>query len=175
MIYSNYQTVCSPKCSNCSVQSSTAILYCTCHSTLAMDWTTRHLWFNPWQGQRIFPVASVAHPASCPWVPVVFSLGIKRGRGMTLTTHPELEPRWMSRSYTSSPPQAAPWRAMGLLCLVFFYMSNKEFSMFWITNSLNNVFGGESTTPPPPTCYWYLLTNHRIVQHMVVGMGLTLF
>jgi hypothetical protein len=31
-------------------------------------------------------------------------LGVKRGRGVTLTTHPHLVPRsWMSRSYISSP------------------------------------------------------------------------
>jgi hypothetical protein len=31
--------------------------------------------------------------------------GVKRGRGVTLTTHPHLVPRLsMSRSYTSSPP-----------------------------------------------------------------------
>jgi hypothetical protein len=29
----------------------------------------------------------------------------KRGRGVTLTTHPYLVPRSMSRSYTSSPPK----------------------------------------------------------------------
>jgi hypothetical protein len=33
-----------------------------------------------------------------------------------LTTHPHLVPRsWMSRSYTSSLPQAPPWRVDGLL------------------------------------------------------------
>jgi hypothetical protein len=33
--------------------------------------------------------------------------GAKRGRGVTLTTHPHLVPRSkMSRSYTSSPPSA---------------------------------------------------------------------
>jgi hypothetical protein len=32
--------------------------------------------------------------------------GVKRGWGVTLTTHPHLVPRlWMSRSYTSSPPK----------------------------------------------------------------------
>jgi hypothetical protein len=40
------------------------------------------------------------------WVPGVLSPGVKRGRGVTLTTHPHLVPRpWMSRSYTSSPPK----------------------------------------------------------------------
>jgi hypothetical protein len=39
------------------------------------------------------------------WVPVVLSPGVKRGRGVTLTTHPHLVLRLrMSRSYTSSPP-----------------------------------------------------------------------
>jgi predicted nucleic acid-binding Zn ribbon protein len=37
----------------------------------------------------------------------VLSPGVKLGRGMTLTTHTRLVPRYrMSRSYTSSPPQA---------------------------------------------------------------------
>jgi hypothetical protein len=39
------------------------------------------------------------------WVPGVLSLGVKRGRGVTLTTYPHLVPRsWLSRSYISSPP-----------------------------------------------------------------------
>jgi hypothetical protein len=38
------------------------------------------------------------------WVPGVLSPGVKRGRGVMLTTHPHLVSRsWMSRSYTSSP------------------------------------------------------------------------
>jgi hypothetical protein len=44
--------------------------------------------------------------------------GAKRGRGVTLTTHPHLVPRSrMSRNYISSPPQAPPWRVTGLLYL----------------------------------------------------------
>jgi len=68
--------------------------------------------FDPRRGQRIFPLASVSRPALGPiqppvqWVPGVLSPGVKRGRGVTLTTHPHLVPRsWMSRSYTSSPPK----------------------------------------------------------------------
>jgi hypothetical protein len=47
-------------------------------------------------GQRIFPLASVSRPALGPtqppvqWVPGVLSPGVKRGRGVTLTTHPYL-------------------------------------------------------------------------------------
>jgi hypothetical protein len=36
---------------------------------------------------------SGAHPASCTWVPGVLSPGVKRGRGVMLTTHPYLVPR----------------------------------------------------------------------------------
>jgi hypothetical protein len=50
----------------------------------------------------------VSRPALGPtqppvqWVPGVLSLGVKCGRGVTLTTHPHLLPRsWVSRSYTS--------------------------------------------------------------------------
>jgi hypothetical protein len=55
---------------------------------------------------------SEAHPASCtmgtggPFRGGPFPGGKKRGRGVTLTTHPHLVPRSrMSRSYTSSPPK----------------------------------------------------------------------
>jgi hypothetical protein len=56
----------------------------------------------------------VSRPALGPtqppvqWVPGVLSPGVKRGRGVTLTTYPHLVPRsWISRSYTSSPPSAS--------------------------------------------------------------------
>jgi hypothetical protein len=49
---------------------------------------------------------SGAHPASCTMGIGGPSPGVKRGRGVTLTTHPHLVPiSWMSRSYTSSPPK----------------------------------------------------------------------
>jgi hypothetical protein len=75
-------------------------------------WTTGRSGFDPRQGQRIFPLASVFRPALGPtqppvqWVPGVLSPGVKCGRGVTLTTHPHLMPRSsMSRSYTCSPPK----------------------------------------------------------------------
>jgi hypothetical protein len=56
---------------------------------------------------------SVSRPALGPtqppvqWVPLVLSPGLKRGRGVTLITHPYLVPRSrMIRSYISSPPSA---------------------------------------------------------------------
>jgi hypothetical protein len=49
---------------------------------------------------------SGAHPASCPIGTGGPFPGVKRGRGVMLTTHPHLVPRsWMSMSYTSSPPK----------------------------------------------------------------------
>jgi len=47
-------------------------------------------------------------PSQSPvqWVPGVLSPGVKRGRGVMLTTHTHLVLRSrMSRSYTSSPPK----------------------------------------------------------------------
>jgi hypothetical protein len=67
----------------------------------------------PGRDKWFFSLTSVSKPALWPtqppvqWVPGVLSPGIKRGRGVMLTTHPYLVPRsWMSRSYyTSSPPK----------------------------------------------------------------------
>jgi hypothetical protein len=61
---------------------------------------------------------SGAHPASCTMDIGGPFPGAKRGRGVTLTTHPHLVSKSrMSRSYISSP-QAPPWRGAGLLCFV---------------------------------------------------------
>jgi hypothetical protein len=58
---------------------------------------------------------SGAHPASCTMGTGGPVPEAKRGRGVTLTTHPHLVPRSrMSRSYISSP-QAPSWRVAGLL------------------------------------------------------------
>jgi hypothetical protein len=65
---------------------------------------------------------SGAHPASCKMGTGVLSPGVKRGRGVMMTTHPHLVPRsWMSRSYTSSPPK--------LTLLFYFYKSSPAFSV----------------------------------------------
>jgi hypothetical protein len=79
---------------------------------LATGWTTGRLRFHPGRGERIFPLASVSRPALGPtqshvrWVTGAISPGVKRGRGVMLTTHPHLVPRSrMSRSYTSSSPK----------------------------------------------------------------------
>jgi hypothetical protein len=55
--------------------------------------------FYPRQGQRIFLQAFASRPALGPsqppiqWVPGVLSLGVKRGRSVTLTTPRHLMPR----------------------------------------------------------------------------------
>jgi hypothetical protein len=66
---------------------------------LATDWTTGRSGFDPRQSQEIFLLASVSSPL---WglpsllyngiLGVLFS-GLKRCRGVTLTTHPHLVPR----------------------------------------------------------------------------------
>jgi hypothetical protein len=53
----------------------------------------------PGRSKGFFPLASVSRPALRPtqppvqWVPGVLSPGVKRGRGVMLTTHPHLVPR----------------------------------------------------------------------------------
>jgi hypothetical protein len=60
---------------------------------------------------------SGVHPAPCTMGTEGPFPGAKRGQGVTLTTHPHLVPRSrMSRSYTSSPSHAPPWRVAELLC-----------------------------------------------------------
>jgi hypothetical protein len=55
---------------------------------------------------------SGAHPASCTMSTGGLFPGLKRGRGVTLTTHPHLVPRSrMSRSYTFSSPNASVVRS----------------------------------------------------------------
>jgi hypothetical protein len=70
-------------------------------------------------GTGFFPLTSTCRPALGPtqppvqWVPGALSLGVKRGRGVMLTSHTLLVPRLRkSRRYTSSspPPQPPPWR-----------------------------------------------------------------
>jgi hypothetical protein len=67
------------------------------------DWGSR---------QRIFPLLSAFRSALGPtqspvqWVPWVLSPGVKRGRGVMLTTHPHLVPRLrISRSFSSCHPK----------------------------------------------------------------------
>jgi hypothetical protein len=80
--------------------------------------------FDPRQRQRILPLTSASRPALRPtqppvqWVPGALSPGLKRGRGVMLTTHPLPVP-WLrkSRSYTSCHPNAPLWSVTGPLYL----------------------------------------------------------
>jgi hypothetical protein len=61
---------------------------------LATGWTKGRSRFDPRQRRKDLssnlcaPAGSGAHPASCPIGTRVLSPGLKRGRGVTLTTHP---------------------------------------------------------------------------------------
>jgi hypothetical protein len=81
--------------------------------------------------QRIFPLTSASRPALGPtqppvqWVPGSLCPGVKRGRGVMLTTHPLLVPRLRkSRSYTSWHPNAPLWSVTGPLLL---FLSGPQF------------------------------------------------
>jgi hypothetical protein len=85
--------------------------------------------FDPRQGQRIFPLTSASRPALGPtqppiqWLPGALSPGVKRGRGVMLTTHPLLVSSLInSRSYTSSHPNEPLWSVAGPLYLLSLYV-----------------------------------------------------
>jgi hypothetical protein len=59
---------------------------------------------------------SGAHPASCTMGTGGPFPGVKRGRGVTLTTHPHLVPSSRMNRAIFLSPQAPPWRVAGLLC-----------------------------------------------------------
>jgi hypothetical protein len=66
---------------------------------LATGWTTGRSRFDPRRRRNYFPsslciqTGSGAHPASCTMGTGGPFPGVKRGRGVTLTTHPHLVPR----------------------------------------------------------------------------------
>jgi hypothetical protein len=81
----------------------------------------------PGRGRRIFLITSVPRPALWPtqppvqWVTGVLSPRLKCGRGVTLTTQLHLvATSRMSRSYTSSPPNASVACSGTALSLVTF-------------------------------------------------------
>jgi hypothetical protein len=83
--------------------------------------------------ERIFPLASVSRPALGPtqppvqWVPGVLSPGVKRGRGVTLTSHPHLVLRSrMSRSYILSPLPPSDSMACSETAIVYCWTSKKK-------------------------------------------------
>jgi hypothetical protein len=90
---------------------------------LTTDWTT---WFrspsdaNSFSCNRCVQISSEAHPASYPKGTGGSFLGIKRGRGVRLTTHPHLLLKSRkNRSYISSPLGAF----MGVIGQFYFYLT----------------------------------------------------
>jgi hypothetical protein len=90
--------------------------------------TTWRAGFVPRQRQSIFPLASVSRSALSPtqspirWVPGVLSPGVKRGRGVRLTTQPHLVPRSRMSSIPPLPPSASmacSWTALLKLDTVY--------------------------------------------------------
>jgi hypothetical protein len=72
--------------------------------------------------------SSGAHPASCTMGTGGHFPGVKRGQGVTPTTHPLLVPRLrMSRSYISSPPK----RHHGVFCVAWNVVNKIEMSSAW--------------------------------------------
>jgi hypothetical protein len=100
------------------------------------------------QRQIIFLLAPASRPALGPtqppiqWVPGVLSPGVKRGRGVMLTTHPHLVPSLrMSRSYASSPPHVPPWRVAGQFYLLLFVISERgplQLNVYRFKDNLSN-------------------------------------
>jgi hypothetical protein len=104
-----------------------------------------------------FLIAPASKPALGPsqpriqWIPGALSPGVKRGRGVTLTTYPHLVPRLrMSRSYIPPFPQCASMECSGtvfLFCFVIIIIiiiirvptrQIREFSNFSVSSALRN-------------------------------------
>jgi hypothetical protein len=75
---------------------------------LATDWTIEvrsPAEAKDFSSNLYVQTGSEAHPASCTMGTGGPFAGVKRGRGVTLTTHPHIVPRSRMRRYTSSPPK----------------------------------------------------------------------
>jgi hypothetical protein len=87
--------------------------------------------FVPRQRRKIFPAASVSRPAlgstepPVQWVPGVLSLGLKRGRGVTLTIHPHLVRGREGVGATPLPPSASVTCSGTALALMVFFSHYK--------------------------------------------------
>jgi hypothetical protein len=83
--------------------------------------------FDPRHRQIIFPLASVSRLALSPThPPCPMGTGVKRGRDVTLTTHPRLLPRLgVSRSYSRLPLSACMAVAGQLYFYIYCHMTRQ--------------------------------------------------
>jgi hypothetical protein len=122
-----------------------------------MVWTTGRSRFDSRHRQEIFPLTCVPRPALGPTDPLCNgyrggpSPGLKRGWGVTLTTHPHPVPRsWMSRSYTFSLPSASIgvlWDCFSFIVFraISYYVIFKK-SVKWISVQLLDLYIFETYT-----------------------------
>jgi hypothetical protein len=99
---------------------------------------------------KYFLLALASRPALGPtqppvqWIPGVLSPGVKRGRGVTLTTHPHIVPRLsMSRNKTSSPPPCASVAGSLYFFFTFLYVARR------LTNGDFGITGTSEVVPAP--------------------------
>jgi hypothetical protein len=112
-----------------STTTETCLQYVSCHpsrSSVIQFFVTVGLFIYfewgsiPGRGKRIFLLVLGPTQPPVQWVQRVLSPGLKRGRGVTLTTQPHLVSRSrMSRSYTYSPPQSASVACSGTALALF--------------------------------------------------------
>jgi hypothetical protein len=110
---------------------------------LATGWTTGRSKLDPRQRQMIFPVTSVYRPAlgstqpPVQWVPGVLSPGVKRGRDVTLNTHPPLVPR--SRKVGATPIHPSVFVACSGTALAFTYFDVSSYNLTSVNGSWNRI------------------------------------
>jgi hypothetical protein len=82
-------------------------------------------------------ISSEARPASYPMVTKGHFPGVKSGRGVTLTTHPHLVPRTMSKS-SLSLSLSLSWRKHGgqLFKIIFYNYFRRIFTQYLLLSEL---------------------------------------
>jgi hypothetical protein len=120
--------------------------------------------FDPRLGQRIFLLAPASRPALGPTQPLIqwVPKGVKRGRSVTLTTHPHLVPRLsMSRNYTSSP--SLYFHGIYRVQLYFFYYPRiclEELRITMKSFIQDSRYPGPDLNLNPPEYEAGMLTSH---------------
>jgi hypothetical protein len=130
----------------------------------------------PGRSKRIFPLASVSRPALGPTQPPVqWVLGVKCGRGVTLTTHHLVSRTWMSRSYTSSHPCASIavlWDCF-TLCIhtyihIYIYIHTCVVVEFPVYRQRDKLVSWTCQATVVGICYFWSLIAMHISHHIYV-------